>query len=75
MLGKMREGEVDDDKGMVNDVEAVQNQGRREMLNCFREGISVFCGGGVDGNGGSDRVDGGDSGVFWSGGGGLFRIG
>ena len=42
MLGKMREGEVDDDKGMVNDVEGVQNQGGREMLSCFREGISVF---------------------------------
>ena len=42
MLGKMREGEVDDDKDMVDDVEGVQNQGGREMLSCFRGGISVF---------------------------------
>ena len=39
--GKIREVEVDDDKGMVNYVESVQNLGGREMLTCMREEISV----------------------------------
>ena len=39
--GKMREGEVDYDKGMVNDVKGVQNLGGREILSCMRKGISV----------------------------------
>ena len=41
MQGKMREGGVDDDKSMVNDVEGVQSLGGREMLSSMREGISV----------------------------------
>ena len=38
---KMREGEVDDGKGRVKDVEGVHNLGGREMLSCMKEGISV----------------------------------
>ena len=37
----MREGEVDDDKGMLNDVENAPELGGRETLNFMREGISV----------------------------------
>ena len=36
----MREGWVDDDKGMVNDVEGVQNLGERDVK-LHREGSSV----------------------------------
>ena len=39
--GKMREGGVDDGKGMVSDVEGVRSLGRREMFSSMREGISV----------------------------------
>ena len=38
---KMREGEMDDDRSMVNEVEGVWNLVRREMLRCMREEISV----------------------------------
>ena len=38
---KMREGEVDDGKGRVKDVEGVHNLGGREMLSCMKEGSSV----------------------------------
>ena len=41
MQKKMREGEVDDGKGRVKDVEGVHNLGGREMLSCMKEGISV----------------------------------
>ena len=41
MRVKMREGGVDDDKGVGNDVEGVQSLVGGEMLSSMREGISV----------------------------------
>ena len=32
---------MDDDRGMAKEVEVVQNLGRKDMLSCMREGISV----------------------------------
>lgn len=64
--GNVRTGEVDDDRGMVSDVEEVLNLGGRDMLSRMRD----YClrgVGDVDGSGGS--------GVFTRGGGGLFRNG
>ena len=39
--GKMRDGGVDDGKGMVSDVDSVRSLGRREMVSSMRGGISV----------------------------------
>ena len=39
--GKIVEGEMDDDRGMVKEVEGTQNLGGREMLSCMRKKISV----------------------------------
>ena len=39
--GKMREGGVDDGKGMVSDVEGVRSLGGREMFSSMGGGISV----------------------------------
>ena len=39
--GKMREGGVDDGKGMVSDVEGLRNLGGREMFSSMGGGISV----------------------------------
>ena len=58
---KMREVEKDDDRGMVNEFEGVQNLGERDVE--LHEGRG-FClcggggGGGVDVSGGSGVVDG-----------------
>ena len=41
LRGKLREGWVDDCKGMVSDVECVQSLGGREMFSSMRRGISV----------------------------------
>ena len=41
MQGKVREGLVDDEKGMVIDVESVWNL-LGETLSCMREGIFVY---------------------------------
>ena len=38
----MREGGVDDGKGMVSDVEGVRSLSGREMFSSMAEGISVF---------------------------------
>ena len=38
---KMREGGVDDDQGMVSDVEGVRSLDERELLNPMRDGICV----------------------------------
>ena len=38
---KMKEGEVYEDKGMVNDVKGVRNLGGKKMLSWMREWISV----------------------------------
>ena len=74
--GKMREEEVDDDKGMVNDVQGVQNLGGRDVKLDEGRDFCLCDGVGVDGSGGSVRVDdGGGSGLFWSGGGGMFGSG
>ena len=69
--GRMSDGGVGDDRGMVNDVEGVRSLGRREFN--FHEGWDLcLCGsgGGVDGSSGSSGVDG--SVVYRSSGGGLF---
>ena len=39
--GKIREGEEEDDKGMVSGFEGVQSHGGREMLSSMRDGICV----------------------------------
>ena len=39
--GKIVEGEMDDDRGMVKEVEGTQNLGGREMLSCMRKKISI----------------------------------
>ena len=41
-MRKMREGGVDDDKGMVSDLEGVSSLGGREMLSSVREVISGY---------------------------------
>ena len=41
MQGKMEEGEMEDDKGMVMEVEGVWNLGRMGMFNCIRAGIGM----------------------------------
>ena len=55
---KMREVEKDDDRGMVNEFEGVQNLGERDVELHEGSGFCLCGGGGVDGSGGSGVVDG-----------------
>lgn len=42
MWGKMEEGEIEGDRGMVMDVEGIWKLGRMGMLSCMRLGIEML---------------------------------
>ena len=54
----MEEGEIDDDRGMVNEFESAQNLGGRYVELHEGRDFSLCGGGGVNGSGGSGGVDG-----------------